>query len=264
MMTALTLQADEHAFNYSQVSFSPTPLPFIAPQGEIKRCFLHVHTITYSSITHIPFLYRDCPPTQTNPPNLNELNNGHLGVVSLPGHRPKNARVAAVPVGVPLGRGLEEGVDEVLIVNPPEGLAAGVEVPPLPELDHVVDVLAHGLGTDGGGLDPAVADDLGGEGAEEGLALVGGLAELRHALPVSHHFEGGGFGRVGAGGGGGLHDGGDVGSGEGADGADPFICVAFVREFEGRPLVTHAHTNQTPQLGKLTTKIPTTTRACRH
>lgn len=80
----------------------------------------------------------------------------------------------------------------------------------------MIDVLAHGLGADGRGLDASVTDDFGGEGAEEGLALIGGLAEFGELLSVTHHFEGGRFGGVGAGGGGGFHYGGDVGSGEGA------------------------------------------------
>ena len=80
-------------------------------------------------------------------------------------------------------------MDEVLVVDPAEGLPAGVEVAALAELDHVVNVLADGLGPDEGGLDASVADDLGGEGAEEGLALVGGLAELGQSLAVAHHGE---------------------------------------------------------------------------
>lgn len=42
----------------------------------------------------------------------------------------------------------------------------------------MINVFAHGLGTDGGGLNASVTDDLGGEGAEEGLTLIGGLSEL--------------------------------------------------------------------------------------
>ena len=120
---------------------------------------------------------------------------------------------------------------EVLVVDPRERLTARVQVPPLPQADHVVDVLAHGLGTDGRGLDAAVANDLGGEGAEEGLALVGGLAELGQALAVAHHFEGGGFGGVGAGGRGRLD--GEVSAGEGAQGAR--ACSCFRWEGSERP-----------------------------
>lgn len=120
---------------------------------------------------------------------LNKLNDGHLGVVTLAGHGSQNSGVTAGAFGISFGGGLEEGVDEVLVVDPSEGLSASVEVAALAELDHVVDVLADGLGPDEGGLDAAVADDLGGEGAEEGLALVGGLAELGHSLAVAHHGE---------------------------------------------------------------------------
>ena len=143
---------------------------------------------------------------------LNKLNDGHLGVVTLTGHGSQNSGVTAGAVGISFGGGLEEGVDEVLVVDPSEGLSAGVEVAALAELDHVVDVLADGLGPDEGGLDAAMADDLGGEGAEEGLALVGGLAELGHSLAVAHHGEvsSAASGDVGG------FEGGHGGSGEGA------------------------------------------------
>lgn len=78
-------------------------------------------------------------------------------------------------------------MDEILVVHPSHGLAACVQVATLTELNHVVNMLTHGLGANEGGLDPTVADDLGGEGAEEGLALIGRLAELGHSLAVTHH-----------------------------------------------------------------------------
>lgn len=43
----------------------------------------------------------------------------------------------------------------------PTDLAAGVERPVLAEGDHVVDVLANGLGPNHGGRDATVTDDLG-------------------------------------------------------------------------------------------------------
>lgn len=49
--------------------------------------------------------------------------------------------------------------------------------------------LTHGLGACVGGLDAAVADELGGEGAQQGLPLVGGLVQLRDALPVPHGLD---------------------------------------------------------------------------
>ncbi len=74
----------------------------------------------------------------------------------------------------------------------------------------MIDVFAHGLGADGGGFDPTVTDDFGGEGAEEGLALIGGFAEFGHAFAVTDHGEGGATstaaGRSGAAGG--MGDGG--------------------------------------------------------
>ena len=164
--------------------------------------------------------------SRVSPRPLNEFDDGHLGVVPLPWHGPEHPRVPPRPVGVPLRRRLEERVNEVLVVDPPHGLPPRVQVPPLPELDHVIDVLPDGLGADGGGLDPAVADDLGREGAQEGLALVGGQPELGETLPVSHHREGGGL-VAGGGDGGGR---GDAGAGEGTQGDRAFCFVCFCQE----------------------------------
>ena len=53
----------------------------------------------------------------------------------------------------------------------------------------MIDVLSHRLGPHGGGLDASVADDFGGERAEEGLALIGGFAEFGHAFSMADHGE---------------------------------------------------------------------------
>lgn len=49
--------------------------------------------------------------------------------------------------------------------------------------------MAH-LGTDEGGLNAAVADDLSGQGTQQGLPLVSGLAEAVHlaAVPLRRQF----------------------------------------------------------------------------
>lgn len=54
----------------------------------------------------------------------------------------------------------------------------------------MVYVFAYGLGSDEGGLDTAVTNDFGGEGTEEGFALIGGLVEFGDAFAVTH-IEGG-------------------------------------------------------------------------
>ncbi len=53
----------------------------------------------------------------------------------------------------------------------------------------MIDVFTYGPGTDEGCFDTSVADDLGCEGAEEGLALVGGAAEFGDFFSVAHHGE---------------------------------------------------------------------------
>lgn len=121
--------------------------------------------------------------------NLHELNNGHLGIVTLSGHSSQDAGVTTGTVGITLWCCLEQGMDEVLVVDPAQGLSAGVEVTALSELNHVIHVLTDGLGADEGGFDSAVADHLSGQGSEEGLALIGGLTKLGHSLAVTHHGE---------------------------------------------------------------------------
>lgn len=51
----------------------------------------------------------------------------------------------------------------------------------------MIHVLAYSLCTDEGGLDASVTDDLGGECAEECLALISGFSELGKFFSVAHH-----------------------------------------------------------------------------
>ena len=48
-------------------------------------------------------------------------------------------------------------------------------------------MFTNGLGSNEGGFDTAVADKFGGEGAEKGLALIGGFAEFGNASSVANH-----------------------------------------------------------------------------
>jgi len=118
---------------------------------------------------------------------LHQLDDGHLGIVTLPGHGPQHACVPSFPVAVPLWGSLEEGVYEILVVHPAEGLTACMKIATLAKLDHVVNVLPDGLGPNEGGLNPSVPNDLGGEGAEESLALIRRFSQLGNFFAVAHH-----------------------------------------------------------------------------
>lgn len=78
-------------------------------------------------------------------------------------------------------------MDELLVVHPGERLAPGVEIAALGELNHVVDMFANFLGSGSGGRDSAVADGFGGQAAKQGLALVGGKAQLFEPLAMANH-----------------------------------------------------------------------------
>ena len=68
-------------------------------------------------------------------------------------------------------------------------LAAGVEVATLAERDHLVNKRPHSARADKGGLNSSVPDDLGGECAEECLALISWLAKLRNPFAVADHLD---------------------------------------------------------------------------
>ena len=121
--------------------------------------------------------------------DLDELNDGHLGVVSLPVDGPQHTCVSTFAVCVTVRGGLKQSMNELLVVHPGDGLTTGVQVSPLSELDHVVNVLANGLGTDLCGLDASVPDDFRRESAQQSLSLIGGLAKLLESLTVAHHLK---------------------------------------------------------------------------
>ena len=160
---------------------------------------------------------------------LNKFNHCHLGIISLPGHSPQHTSVTSLPIRIPLRGGLEQRVDQILIINPSKGLTSSMKISSLSQLNHVINVFTNCLGTYKGSLDTSVTDDFSGECTQKSLTLVGGLAELGNLLSVTHHVE---FGCAGGGAGGGnwcLGDCGDVGSGEGGG--------AWSCEFDGRKII---------------------------
>ena len=116
---------------------------------------------------------------------LNEFNNTHRCVIALPRECSQNPGIATVTIAIAIGDLIEEGMHELLVIDVSKGLPSGVQRAILGEGDHMIGGLAHGLRPRVGGLDAAVADELRGKGAQQGLALVGRLVELRHALPVA-------------------------------------------------------------------------------
>jgi len=120
---------------------------------------------------------------------LYKFNNGHFGVVSLTGNGSQNTAVSSVALGISVGGGLEKRVNKLFVVHPAQGLASGVQVSTLSELDHVVNVFSDGAGADEGRLDASVSDGFCGKGSEEGLSLIGGLSKLLESLAVGNHVE---------------------------------------------------------------------------
>lgn len=121
---------------------------------------------------------------------LHELDDAHWSIIALPWHSAQDASVTSISFSISLRDLFEERVDESLIVDISERLSPGVKRAVLRERDHVIRGLADSLCTGMGGLDATVSDQLGGESAEKGLALVGGLVQLRHALAMTHSFNG--------------------------------------------------------------------------
>lgn len=70
---------------------------------------------------------------------LDELDNGHLGVVALPGHGVQHSAVTTVAITVPLRARLEKGVDELLVVHVCHRLEARGE------MQHNSSVVTHAL-----------------------------------------------------------------------------------------------------------------------
>eukprot|EP00965_Chrysotila_dentata_P186498 6157812-Pleurochrysis_carterae.AAC.2 len=125
----------------------------------------------------------------THPFPSHELDDAHLGVVAAAEAVLEHARVAAVAVGVALGRVLKERVHELLVIHVAERLPPRVQRAVLGERDHVVDALAQLLGARERRGDLAVADHLGRQAAQQRLALVSRPVQLPEALAVALRIE---------------------------------------------------------------------------
>jgi len=118
---------------------------------------------------------------------LYEFDDRHFGIIPLAGDGPENASVPAFLVAVPVRSCLEEGMDQLLVVDPSHGLSTRVQVTALAQLDHVIHVFPNRLGPDQGRLDPAVSDHFGRKGAQQRLPLIGRLPQRLKSLPMAHH-----------------------------------------------------------------------------
>jgi hypothetical protein len=116
--------------------------------------------------------------------HLNQLNDGHLCVVSLTGNGSQDTSVSSFAVGITIRGGFKEGMDKVLVVHPCHGLATSVQVSTLSKLDHVVNVLSDSSGANQSSLDASMSDNLSGKCTKQSLALISRLSELVESLSV--------------------------------------------------------------------------------
>ncbi len=119
--------------------------------------------------------------------NLHKLNYSHFGVVTLPWHSSQHTSVTSIAIPITVRCGLEQRMNQILIIHPCKSLTSGMQISPLSQLNHVIDVFADSLRSHGGGLDASVTDDFGGQGAKKGFALIRRFSELSHPLSVTHH-----------------------------------------------------------------------------
>src|SRR5690606_34316865 len=117
---------------------------------------------------------------------VHEFDRGHLRAVALAGLERGDAQVAAGTVAHARADVIEHLCHDLGIVDEPEGLAAGVEVPAAAESD---DLLGHGanllrLGLGGG--DALVPEEVGDQVPVEGTAVCSVTAEMAAGYAVSH------------------------------------------------------------------------------
>jgi hypothetical protein len=121
--------------------------------------------------------------------NLDEFDNCHLGVISLPSDSSQNTSVSSVALAITIGGGFEQRVNKLLVVDPSKGLTTCVQVSSLSQFDHMIHVLSDRLGTNQGSLDASMPDGFGGQGTEEGLSLIRRKAQFLESLAVANHAE---------------------------------------------------------------------------
>ena len=104
--------------------------------------------------------------------HLHKLNEGHGGIVTTARHGADDSCVASFTLLVPARSISKDGVHQSLVIDESKCLSAGVQGPSLRQRDHVVNILAHGLGTGLCGLDSSVPQQLSGQATQQGSSLV--------------------------------------------------------------------------------------------
>lgn len=89
--------------------------------------------------------------------SLHKLNDGHFGIVPTARDSVQDPGVSSVPIPIPLGSSFEQRMHEILVVDVPQSLTTLVQATSLRQRDHLVRVLAYGLGPGLRGLDATVA-----------------------------------------------------------------------------------------------------------
>mmetsp|Transcript_21750 Transcript_21750/g.36819 ORF Transcript_21750/g.36819 Transcript_21750/m.36819 type:complete len:379 (+) Transcript_21750:306-1442(+) len=168
-------------FVSASVSLLPPPL-------DPPSCCSHSRSVSRMIPLHqfcsLQFL---CNNIQRTNQLLHQLNVAHLGVVTPAGVGWKDTSVSSLTVTVPLWDAFEESMHKLLVIDVTHSLAAGVQRAVLGQSNHVVHVLAHGLGTHDVCLNATMTEQLGGQRTHQSLPLVGRLAQLGQLLAVRDH-----------------------------------------------------------------------------
>mmetsp|Transcript_4257 Transcript_4257/g.27168 ORF Transcript_4257/g.27168 Transcript_4257/m.27168 type:complete len:254 (+) Transcript_4257:104-865(+) len=117
---------------------------------------------------------------------LHELDDSHFSIVPAARDSVQDPGVSSVPIPISLGSSFEQRMHEILVVDVPQSLTTLVQATSLGQRDHLVRVLAYGLGPGFRGLDATVAKQLGGQAAEERIPLVRRTVELGHFVSMAH------------------------------------------------------------------------------
>src|SRR5690606_5808727 len=117
---------------------------------------------------------------------IDELDDGHRGVVAVTEARLHDADVAAVTLGVTRSQRVEQLADLRHVANGADGLTTSVQVALLGEGDQLLDEGTQFLRLRQGGRDLLVLDQRGGHVGEHGLAVADRTAELTIGGAVAH------------------------------------------------------------------------------